>query len=233
MSIEQASASTFNAVANWNTICGKPAPEFDTLEYYEVLENQLARIKEEFNETLLNLKAARAIREAIEDHLNATHVVVEHEGEEHSFEISIDQLNKCNQEVLDGGCDMDVTVAGLNFLSGHNYGPAIQSVLANNDAKYTPNKAHAEKSLLLYPRGTTHVVTVNVDVEPEQGVDMSDVEGVLANLSSQGYDCDYDEERKQFFVNMYSVHRIEDDKICKLTGHPKVDLKQFTKQVEA
>lgn len=40
-------------------------------------------------------------------------------------------------EVLDGGCDLDVTVAGLNFLHGLPYEEAIDRVLSNNDVKVT------------------------------------------------------------------------------------------------
>jgi len=46
-------------------------------------------------------------------------------------------------ELLDGGCDLDVTVSGLNYLSGLEYQKAINRVLSNNDVKYTTEIAYA------------------------------------------------------------------------------------------
>lgn len=46
-------------------------------------------------------------------------------------------------EVVDAGCDLDVVVSGLNYLSGSNYGGAITAVLDNNDLKWTTNRDNA------------------------------------------------------------------------------------------
>ena len=48
--------------------------------------------------------------------------------------------NKNLEEVVDGGLDLDVVVAGLNYLSDANYSDGINLVLENNDLKYSTNK---------------------------------------------------------------------------------------------
>ena len=42
-----------------------------------------------------------------------------------------------SEEVLDAGCDLAVTVDGLNMLHGHDYQSAISAVIENNFDKYT------------------------------------------------------------------------------------------------
>lgn len=72
-------------------------------------------------------------------------------------------------ELLDGGCDLDVTVAGLNFLTDLPYEEAISRVLANNEAKLTTDFDEADDAVRHY-EGLAHpipcyVVTVTVDDE--------------------------------------------------------------------
>lgn len=45
--------------------------------------------------------------------------------------------------VIDGGLDLDVTVAGLNYLVGADYDAGIKLVLDNNELKYTKSKKKA------------------------------------------------------------------------------------------
>lgn len=44
--------STFERVAQWNTVCGKFPPEHDSPDRKEILLNQLKRVKEELDETI-------------------------------------------------------------------------------------------------------------------------------------------------------------------------------------
>lgn len=53
-------------------------------------------------------------------------------------------------ELLDAGCDLDVTVSGLNFLSGFRYDTAIDRVLTNNDEKYTTDADVAMETSEMY-----------------------------------------------------------------------------------
>jgi len=106
-------------------------------------------------------------------------------------------------EVLDAGADLDVVVSGLNFLAGHDYAGAIEAVLDNNDLKYTTDKNIAEYVISkLYSADTHEVVKVVAEVK-------------------------YDGHDQLMQIPIYSVHRLSDDKICKLVDHPTVDLKPF------
>ncbi len=68
-------------------------------------------------------------------------------------------------EVLDGGCDLDVTVAGLNFLTDLPYDKAIGRVLDNNDVKLTISIDEAEDAQRHYDGLGIEcdVITVTVD----------------------------------------------------------------------
>lgn len=48
------------------------------------------------------------------------------------------------EEVVDAGADLDVVVAGLNFLSGSDYTSVITAVLDNNDLKITQDASKAD-----------------------------------------------------------------------------------------
>lgn len=186
--------NTFEQVANWNLVCGKSAPEYRSPEYYEALRNQCERIAEELKE----------VTDALDLLKNSDHVTDE-------------LLDQVDLEILDGGCDLDVVVSGLNFLAGHNYTGAIQAVLENNNAKYTHLYSFAQESLAEYGEGHS-IKKVFVEMSAEDGttVDM---------LKEAGYDLIIQGGVLGAFV--YSVHRDSDDKICKLKDHPKVSLHQF------
>jgi hypothetical protein len=155
----QPKLSTFENVKSFNERWGKTPPSIGSDEYWLALENQLERIKEELEETILAVKERNM------------------------------------SEVLDGGCDMDVVVSGFNYLAGHDYEGAIQAVCDENHTKYTTDYDFAEETLeTLY------------DVD--------------------NYDITIVEEGANVY---YSVHRISDNKVCKLIGHPKVDLSSFIK----
>ena len=211
-------SSTFERVSIWNTLCAKPAPEFGTPEYYEVLSNQAERIAEELDELRLAITNAAIIAHELSGD-NPEKTIPVTFGEQYcDVEVSKDNLDHWNQEVLDAGADLDVVVAGLNFLSGHNYDGAIDAVLSNNDAKYTPDIDFANISLQEYNTDGTETHTIK-----KVRVDLSDTNKDEAH--SQGYNTFVSNGRLQSFV--YSIHRISDDKICKLLNHPKVDLAPF------
>lgn len=61
-------------------------------------------------------------------------------------------------KMLDGGCDLDVTVSGYNYLTGASYKDAIKAVLDNNDLKTTTDKDLIAKTLEeLYNNDEYHV----------------------------------------------------------------------------
>ena len=71
-------------------------------------------------------------------------------------------------EVLDGGCDLDVTVAGLNFLHGLPYEEAIDRVLSNNDVKVTQDFAVAFDAQQHY-EGLKHPIECTISQVDEGG----------------------------------------------------------------
>jgi hypothetical protein len=204
--------STFSRVAQWNTLCSKGAPKFGTREYYTVLDNQAKRIEEELEELKLALEIARLLTEAFA--CNSVRPL--YHSEVGTIEITQENLNYWNQEILDAGCDLDVVVAGVNFLSGHDYEGAIDVVLNNNDVKYTPDIKFAQKSCDALGAGHS-IKKVRIDIGDEDDEE----------LKGLGYITFVSNGIKQAFV--YSIHRDSDDKICKLLDHPKVDLEPFTK----
>lgn len=106
--------------------------------------------------------------------------------------------NRDLKGVVDGGCDIDVTSAGLNYLVNGAQDQAMQAVLDNNDLKVTEDYCEA-----------------------------FDTQGVY---QSKGLDCGIHEAEVEG-KKWYSVHRMSDDKILKLLGHPKVDLSEFIPKV--
>jgi len=63
--------------------------------------------------------------------------------------------NRDMNEVLDGGCDLDVVVSGFNFLHGHEYQGAINAVCGENHTKYTIDYGFAEASFNELYNGNT------------------------------------------------------------------------------
>lgn len=53
-------------------------------------------------------------------------------------------------ELMDGGLDLDVVVAGLNHLIGGDYATGISRVLANNEKKYTKSIKKARSWLMFH-----------------------------------------------------------------------------------
>jgi hypothetical protein len=205
--------STFDRVALWNTVCGKVAPEFGTLDYFTTLRNQAKRIQEELDELVLAVDVAENIQNIILDQSCSINVV---NIDGVFYECTEEELSKQHQEILDAGCDLDVVVAGLNFLSGHAYSLAIEEVLANNDAKYTGVADFAIDSLESYGDGH-RIVSTHIEVESSQRDDL--LEGGFTTYVKNGL----------LFAIFHTVHRDKDDKIMKLLGHPKVDLIPFTR----
>ena len=103
--------STYNKVAKWNDRCGNRPLPAGTPQYYEALQNQLARIVEEANEAQTAIQDGNIL------------------------------------EVIDAGLDLDVVVAGFNYLAGGDYNAGIDLVLGNNDLKYTKSKRKAQNWL--------------------------------------------------------------------------------------
>ena len=203
--------STFDRVSLWNTVCGKTAPEFGTPEYFQSLENQSDRIQEELDELTLAITLASYISEKLP-------VCA---GEQFTWNgkkyiIDVNGLNEQHQEILDAGCDLDVVVAGVNFLSGHAYSLAIEEVLDNNDVKYTGSLDFAFDSLERYGEGH-RIVSTHVEVESSQRDELN--EDGFSTFVRNG----------KLFATFHTVHRDNDDKICKLINHPKVDLIPFTR----
>ena len=203
--------STFERVSLWNTVCGKVAPEFGTWDYITTLRNQASRIQEELDELVLAVTVVEAL-----EHNNMTPMrdSVYVNGVE--YPCTQEEISKQHQEILDAGCDLDVVVAGLNFLSGHAYSHAIEEVLANNDAKYTGVVDFAIDSLESYGDGH-RIVSTHIEVESSQRDEL--MEGGFITYVKNG----------SLFAIFHTVHRDEDDKIMKLLGHPKVDLVPFTR----
>lgn len=67
------------------------------------------------------------------------------------------------QEVVDAGCDLDVVVSGLNYLSGADYSGALGAILENNDLKYTRVKSNAELQALVYDEAGLDVYVNEAD----------------------------------------------------------------------
>lgn len=206
--------STFNRVALWNTLCGKVAPEFGTPEYFDTLFNQSERIAEELEELREAIIIADTCSKLMLDPDCDTSTTFEINGK--SYFVDQDTLNSAHQEILDAGCDLDVVVAGANFLSGHAYEPAIEAVLANNDAKYTADLEFARLSLANYGDGHS-IRSTKVEMDTSQNDEL--IEGGFTTYISNG----------KLFAVVHTVHRDEDDKIMKLDNHPKVDLIPYTR----
>ncbi len=186
--------STFQDVKSFNERWGKTPPTICTPAYYEALENQIKRVEEELNETkraLYIVKALRKMNANPDDEKELWYQGI-------CIAVTEENIRKWEQEILDGGCDMDVVVSGFNILAGHDYAGAIKAVCNENHTKYTEDYEFAHKSMIALEHTTQgeefHIVSV--------------VEG------SKTY---------------YSVHRVKDDKVCKLLNHPKVDLAPFMK----
>ena len=202
--------STFQRVATWNQLCAKSAPEFGTPEYYDVLYNQSLRIKEELEELQEAITNSESLL-LLKDGETFTRIV---DGLTLDVVVTQDVRDHWNQEILDAGCDLDVVVAGANFLSGHEYDGAIDAVLNNNDVKYTGDHKFAQASCGALGEGHA-VVRVQIDASEMSEDEIND--GNFVTFVSGGL-------LKSF---VYSVHRTSDDKICKLIDHPKVDLSPF------
>ena len=215
------SKSTFTRVAEWNIICGKSAPTIGTMDYYTALSNQAARIKEELEELEDAITLSRAITEAMAEPDYDVNDVINF-GDE-VIPVNQDSLDHWNQEILDAGCDLDVVVAGTNFISGHNYQGAIDTVLGNNDVKYTHILDDANAALQSLGADTHSIVATKVLIDFDDE-NLSNDDG-MENLREHGFTVE--EIDGNVAVNQYSVHRNSDDKICKLLNHPKVDLSPF------
>lgn len=124
--------------------------------------------------------------------------------------------NRDDKEILDAGCDLDVVVAGLNFLHGHDYEGAIDAVLSNNDEKYTYDRRVAEAALLKLGTRTHNIHEYQIKIDEN----LSQEERDELDITLLG-DVEY--------ASIYTVHRISDDKICKFLEHPEVNLEEFIK----
>jgi len=111
------------------------------------------------------------------------------------------------KELVDGICDLDVTVSGLGYLSGLNVLGAMEAVLENNNLKMTLDKAKAEEELQFY-----------IDKFGEDSHVIVEVEGQTDHPLVPDQMID---------VTIYSIHRVSDDKVCKFSDHPEVDLSEF------
>ena len=107
-------------------------------------------------------------------------------------------------ELLDGLVDMRVVLEGAVYLSGLDADSAFEAVMDNNNEKYTTNLSFAERSVESLGDDTHEIQEYKELTDP-------------------------DEDGYQFNVGLptYSVHRLSDNKICKLLNHPKVDLSEF------
>lgn len=218
--------STFERVKNWNIICGKNAPEFGTIAYYQALANQSKRIEEELKELDLAVAFASTISDLMSNGDVDGSTTIEIDGVQ-SF-VDQEALDHWNQEILDAGCDLDVVVAGVNFLSGHDYDGAIDAVLDNNDVKYTVSKEFAEETLSTLS-DDHHIVTTETILDVDELRTYLDESEIASALTDGGYVIRVDDSEQQalYYAEVYSVHRISDDKICKMIGHPKVDLAPY------
>ena len=194
-------SSTFERVALWNKLCGKDAPEIGTPEYYGALSNQAQRIREELEELEEAIKISGIISELMKSPDWDSSDIIKIDDKE--YFVDQETLDHWNQEILDAGCDLDVVVSGCNFLSGHDYEGAINEVLGNNDVKYTLNYEVVEASIKADYSEETHEVVSSqfTGVDEDSGIEIP--------------------------LIAFSIHRKADDKICKLSNHPKVDLSPF------
>jgi hypothetical protein len=107
-------------------------------------------------------------------------------------------------ELVDGGADMDVTVAGLNFLSGSLYQGAIKTVCSNNNSKYSTDRTFVYEEAERYEgKG----IEVYVNEYKENSVD--EASGELTTI---------------FF---YCIRLKKTGKIMKFFNHEKVGLDKF------
>lgn len=210
-------SDTFQRVANWNMICGKMPPKYGTEEYLDALSNQAERIEEELKELQEAIGNCRRLNSS----KIGTKVPVTYKGLATPTLVTLKERKKWAQEVLDAGCDLDVVVSGLNYLSGHDYSGAITAVLDNNDEKYTHDLTFAELSLKKYGEGH-NIKQVDCRIDNLLSGDQATVE----QMDKLGYDLFQDGDGVMF-CRLYSVHRDSDDKICKLLNHPSVDLAPF------
>jgi len=114
-------------------------------------------------------------------------------------------------EALDGGCDLDVTVSGFNYMLNMDYSGAINAVLDNNDDKIYDSGDHAiafhRAVELSESTGEEHRVDVTVSGDVDvNGLDLQD----LLDMDAK-----------------FSVHRVRDNKVCKPNGFVGVDLTPF------
>ena len=206
-------SNTFERVSTWNTLCGKDAEVIGTPEYFASLVNQGKRIQEELDEYFLAVDACQRLANTDNGQ------TIQIKGE--SVTVDDDLREHWMVEILDAGCDLDVTVAGANYLAGHQYGDAIGRVLSNNDEKYTYDRTKAEAALLKLGSSTHRIVEVPVRIDIHE-CDDPEVVKDKEKMAELGYDTV--ELYGAICVYVYSVHRNEDDKICKLLNHPKVDM---------
>lgn len=109
--------------------------------------------------------------------------------------------------VVDAGLDLDVVVAGVNYLSKCDYAGGIDAVLSNNDLKIFTSFEEAEEVSALYK-------TENVETYVKEGR------------------CEGGEGFCAGWYPTYSVRRKSDNKILKYENFPSVDLTPFVPQQE-
>lgn len=70
-------------------------------------------------------------------------------------------------KLLDAGCDLEVVVAGLNYICGLEYKSAIERVLDNNELKVVTDRQLVEDSIEPYRQKgiETKIVEVTLDGE--------------------------------------------------------------------
>lgn len=68
-------------------------------------------------------------------------------------------------KILDAGCDLEVVVAGLNYISGLEYESAIERVLENNELKVVTDRQLVEDSIEPYRQKGIETKIVEVTLE--------------------------------------------------------------------
>ena len=133
-----------------------------------------------------------------------------------------------HENILKEYVDLNIVTFGFGFLCQHDVNGALYHVLDNNDAKFTSSIKKANNSVA--GLGTLmheiHVSHMPVIIEKESNLSNQDL--IDKNPDNRFATS---EDGENLFIEIYSVHRKSDDKICKLSDHPSVDLSEFVHMV--
>ncbi len=122
------------------------------------------------------------------------------------------------ENMLKEFCDVLVTVYGAGYMLGLDVIGAMHKVLDNNDTKFTHRKELADETIRQIGARDYDIYVTYMPVHLNEGSTEDDLIG-------GGYTTKTIDE--QLHVELYTVHRKSDDKICKLANHKSMNLEEF------